>query len=308
MLDRGELVLATLIAEAAIGYPAALFAAIGHPVSWVGALIRGIERRWNHGAAARRRVAGVALLGVLVAVAGALGWGVQWLCGGGWGQLAVIAVATTGLAQRSLYDHVRAVALPLRAGDVEGARAAVSRIVGRDTAKLDEGGIATAAIESLAESFCDGVLAPAFWFLIGGLPGLFVCKAISTADSMVGHRTARFEAFGWTSARADDAVNYIPARIAGVLLCIAGAGGWRTMWRDAPHHASPNGGWPEGAMAGALGRRLGGRVAYDGEPSRRAVLGRGPVPDARDLDRGLRMYLRACLLLWIGVGGVAWLL
>jgi adenosylcobinamide-phosphate synthase len=180
-------------------------------------------------------------------------------------------------------------------------------IVGRDTEALDESGIAVAAIESLAESFCDGVVAPAFWFLIGGLPGLAICKAINTADSIVGHRDARHRDFGWASARADDLVNLIPARIAGLLICIAGAGGLGVMLRDARHHASPNGGWPEAAMAGVLERRLGGAVSYDGEPAERAILGHGKPPDANDLARALAAYRRACLLLWLITGGVAWL-
>jgi adenosylcobinamide-phosphate synthase len=149
-------------------------------------------------------------------------------------------------------------------------------------------------------------VAPAFWFLIGGLPGLFVCKAINTADSMVGHKDERHRAFGWAVARADDLVNLVPARIAGLLICIAGLGGWRTMLRDAPLHASPNGGWPEAAMAGVLARQLGGPVAYEGEHAFRALLGTGPRPDAASLRAALNVYWRACLLMWLLIAGVAW--
>ena len=172
---------------------------------------------------------------------------------------------------------------------------------------LDEAGVATAAIESLAESFCDGVVAPALGLLLFGLPGLFVVKAINTADSMVGHRTPELGAFGWAAARADDVVNFVPARVAGALIALAGRGGWHAMRRDARHHASPNGGWPEAAMAGALGRQLGGEVTYGGEPAHRAVLGDGPPPDAADLMRALGIYRTACLSLWMLVGVVAWL-
>ena len=291
-----------LIAEAAFGYPRRW----RHPVVAVGALIDAVERRWNRGDAVRQRLGGVALLALLVGLAALAGGAIERLAGQGWGLVAVVAIGTTGLAQRSLHDHVAAVLAPLARGDLPGARHAVAMIVGRDTDTLDERGVAVAAIESLAESFCDGVVAPAFWFLVAGLPGLFAAKAINTADSMVGHRTPRLVWFGWASARADDLVNWLPARLSGVLVCLAGRGGWRTMWRDAHRHASPNGGWPEAAMAGALERRLGGAISYDGEPAERAVLGAGPMPDAADLARALRIYRIACLLLWIVVGALAW--
>jgi len=291
-----------LIAEAAFGYPRRW----RHPVVAVGALIDAVERRWNRGDAMRQRLGGVALLVLLVGLSVLLGGAIERLAGQGWGLVAVVAIGTTGLAQRSLHAHVAAVLAPLARGDLPAARRAVAMIVGRDTDTLDERGVAVAAIESLAESFCDGVVAPAFWFLVAGLPGLFAAKAINTADSMVGHRTPRLVWFGWASARADDLVNWLPARLSGVLVCLAGRGGWRTMWRDAHRHASPNGGWPEAAMAGALERRLGGAISYDGEPAERAVLGAGPMPDAADLARALRIYRIACLLLWIVVGALAW--
>ena len=301
-MNHAATLLAILIVEAVVGYPRTW----PHPVMAAGALIDSIERRWNAGSVVRRRVAGAMLLAVLVALSVAIGRAIEAIAGRGWGMILVVAAGTTALAQRSLHDHVAAVFRPLTTGDLPAARRAVAMIVGRDTDTLDEAGIATAAIESLAESFCDGVVAPAFWFLVAGLPGLFAAKAINTADSMVGHRTARFAAFGWASARADDVVNWIPARIAGGLLCIAGRGGCRIMLRDAVRHASPNGGWPEAAMAGALGRRLGGPVRYDGEPAIRAVLGEGPAPDRADLARALRVYRIACLSLWIVVGALAW--
>ncbi|MFN3820525.1 adenosylcobinamide-phosphate synthase CbiB [Blastomonas sp.] len=308
MLARPEQLLLALIGEAAIGYPAWLLAAIGHPVIWIGAAIAALERRWNAGSALRQRLLGVALLALVAGGVGAIGWLIEASASTGIAVGVVIVLATTGLAQRSLDDHVRAVARPLLRGDVGAARVAVAMIVGRDTAALDESGIAVAATESLAESFCDGVVAPAFWFLVAGLPGLLVCKVVNTADSMIGHRDERYLHFGWAAARTDDLVNFIPARISGVLVCLAGMGGWATMLRDARHHASPNGGWPEAAMAGVLGRRLGGPVSYDGEPAHRAWLGDGPAPDAADLMRALWVYRRACVLLWAITGGLAWLL
>lgn len=308
MLARPEQLLLALIGEAAIGYPAWLLAVIGHPVIWIGAAIAALERRWNAGDALRRRAMGIALLALVAASVGAIGWLIERWADNGLAVGLVIVLATTGLAQRSLDDHVRAVARPLLRGDVGAARAAVAMIVGRDTAALDESGIAVAATESLAESFCDGVVAPAFWFLVAGLPGLLICKVVNTADSMIGHRDERYLHFGWAAARTDDLVNFIPARISGALVCLGGMGGWAAMLRDARHHASPNGGWPEAAMAGVLGRRLGGPVSYDGEPAHRAWLGDGPAPDATDLMRALWVYRRACILMWLIVGGLAWLL
>ena len=307
MTGRADQLLLALLAEALLGYPAWLFGAIGHPVSWIGALIAWLDRMWNQGSAVRQRAAGAALLLAIAGLAAAAGWVVTRLAGDGWGMVALILIATTGLAQRSLHDHVAAVLRPLLWNDLASARTAVSAIVGRDTAALDEAGVAVAAIESLAESFCDGVVAPAFWFLVAGLPGLLVCKAINTADSMIGHRDERHGNFGWAAARADDLVMLVPARLSGALVAIAGGGGWKAMWRDATSHASPNGGWPEAAMAGALGRQLGGPVSYAGMPAMRALLGDGPQPMAADLSRALRLYRRACLVLWLLVGVAAWL-
>ncbi|GAA0398103.1 hypothetical protein GCM10009093_25890 [Brevundimonas terrae] len=187
-------------------------------------------------------------------------------------------------------------------------------IVGRDTASMGETDIATAAIESLAESFNDGVVAPVFWFVLAGLPGLFVYKAINTADSMIGHIEPRWRAFGWAAAKTDDLMNLIPARLAGALLALAGSvtgsatKGWSIMFRDARKHASPNAGWSEAAMAGVLGVRLGGTVRYDGLENARPVQGEGPAPVASDLKRAMTVYLWACLGLFVLVlgGGFLW--
>jgi adenosylcobinamide-phosphate synthase len=290
--------------EAALGYPAAL----RHPVAWPAALIEGLERRWNDPAASasRRRWLGLALVVLLVAASILGGAAIQAVLGSTLAGLTLVAlIATVGLAQRSLHDHVAAVLAPLQAGDLPAARLAVSLIVGRDTAELDAQGVAAAALESLAESFNDGVVAPAFWLLVGGLPGLFAYKSVNTADSLVGHKEPRWRAFGWASARTDDLLNLLPARLAGALIVLAGGGGWRTMLRDAPGHASPNAGWPEAAMAGALGVQLGGDARYDGVATTRPTFGDGSRPGVADLERGLKLYRRACLQLWLiplGIG------
>lgn len=308
------LALAALMLDAAVGWPGSLYARIGHPVGGFARLITTCDRLWNRpqfGFAARRMLGVVTVL-LLVLLAGGGAWILQCLLFAQLGTLGWIAVALLAwpaLAQRSLFEHVRPVAVALDAGDLPGARRAVGRIVGRDTAALDEAGVARAAIESLAESFCDGIAAPLFWLLLLGLPGVWIYKAINTADSMIGHREERWRAFGWAAARSDDLLNLIPARLSGLLLCIAGAGGWRTLWRDASNHASPNAGWPEAAMAGALGLRLAGPIAYDGVMHDKPWIGDGRIhATARDIRRALGIHVRACLLLWGIAGGVAWAL
>ena len=288
--------------EAVLGYPAALNRLVGHPVAWPAALIEGLERRWNRQTFSdgRRRLLGVVLVALLVASSILLGVTLQRLLGRSIVGLTILAlIATVGLAQRSLHDHVAAVLGPLRTGDLPAARVAVAMIVGRDTADLDAEQIAAAALESLAESFNDGVVAPAFWLLVGGLPGLLAYKSVNTADSLIGHREPRWRMFGWAAARTDDVVNLAPARLAGALIALAGGHGWRIMLRDAPRHASPNAGWPEAAMAGALDVRLGGVTTYDGVPTDRPTFGDGARPTVDHLERGLRLYRRACVLLWL---------
>jgi len=303
-----RLTLTALVLEAALGYPNALHRRVPHPVTGVGATISALERRWNRPerGEAERRALGVAALALVAggaAMAGVLAS--RMLRGSKWESAALGLIATTGLAQRSLYEHVTAVLRPLEAGDLPAARTAVARIVGRDTVDLDEAGIATAALESLAESFNDGIVSPTFWLALGGLPGLFAYKAVNTADSMIGHNEPRWRSFGWAAARTDDAMNLAPARLAGALIAATAAGGWTVMARDARKHASPNAGWPEAAMAGALGVRLGGPVRYEGVLTDRPVFGEGPPPSARDLKRGLGLYLRACGLLWLAAGALA---
>ncbi len=307
---------AALMIEAAIGWPDALYRRIGHPVGLFAWLINALEQRWNSPirSEAVRRVAGVALVALLIGLVGGAAWLIEAAVRavlGRWAWLLLALLAVPGLAQRSLYDHVVPVARALTAGDLLAARTAVSRIVGRDTATLDKSGVSRAAIESLAESFCDGVAAPLFWLLIVGLPGIWVYKALNTADSLIGHREPRWRAFGWAAARADDVANWVPARLAGLVLCLAA--GWGralpTMLRDAHRHASPNAGWPEAAMAGALGLRLAGPMVYDGVAHAKPWIGdRRREAGAGDIDRALGLYWRACALLWLIAGGCAWVL
>jgi adenosylcobinamide-phosphate synthase len=304
--------LAALMVEAAIGWPDALYRRIRHPVGLFARIIEGLERRWNDPARreAARRFAGILLVLLLLGLVGGGAWLIEQGLRRALGQHAwplIALLAAPGLAQRSLHDHVTPVARALAKGDLTAAREAVGRIVGRDTAGLDAPGVARAAIESLAESFCDGVAAPLFWLLIGGLPGIWAYKALNTADSLIGHREPRWRAFGWAAARADDVANWVPARIAGLLLCAVSGRGLATMLRDARRHASPNAGWPEAAMAGALGVRLAGPVAYDGVMHDKPWIGGGRSDaGAADIARALGLYWRGCLSLWLIAGGCAW--
>lgn len=265
------LALAALLLEAAFGYPQPLYRKIGHPVTWIGWLIGFLDRRLNHerDSFARRKFCGMLALAVFLAVAGGVGAALAWLLADSWAGFVVEAVlASTLLAYRSLYEHVEAVAIALQKDGLKGGRHAVGMIVGRNTAVLDEAGVARAAIESLAENFSDGVVAPLFWLAVLGLPGMVAYKAINTADSMIGHLNARYAAFGWASARLDDVVNLPASRLAALWLALAAlpAGRFgaacRAVWRDAGKHRSPNAGWPEAAMAGALGLKLAGPRVY----------------------------------------------
>jgi adenosylcobinamide-phosphate synthase len=306
--------LAALALDAAIGWPDALYRRVGHPVGGFARLIDFCETNWNRPtwSDVARRTSGVVTVMLLTVCVGGPAWIVQHVLVTSlapWGWIAVAVLSWPALAQRSLFDHLRPVATALEAGDLAEARRSVGRIVGRDAEVLDEAGVSRAAIESLAESFCDGVAAPLFWLLFLGLPGVWVYKAINTADSMIGHREERWRMFGWAAARADDLLNLLPARLSGVALCVAGGGGWRTLWRDAGKHASPNAGWPEAAMAGALGVRLAGPITYDGVVHDKDWIGDGVgTADSRAVRQALTIYIRSCLILWLIAGGVAWAL
>ena len=290
--------------EGLVGWPDGLFDRIGHPVTWMGSVIEACDRRFNRDSdsPAMRKIAGVAVVLVLCGALWLCVSAVVWVLPGGWlGVVLTSVLAWPFLAARSLHDHVKAVALPLAEGNLAGARAAVAMIVGRDPERLDGAGVGRAALESLAESTSDGVVAPVFWGVIFGLPGLAVYKLINTMDSMIGHLSPRHADFGWAAARLDDVVNLIPARLSG-LLFVAVSGRWREslacMMEDAGKHRSPNAGWPEAALAGALGVRLSGPRVYDNRVSSEPwVNGKAPDPDAMDVARGLGLYLKAMALL-----------
>lgn len=293
-----------MMVEALLGWPAALFNRIGHPVTWIGGLIGWLDRNWNRSAdtPAIRRLAGLASALLVIAVCVGIAWIVQGvLPTGGSSVLFVGLLAWPMVALRSLYDHVNTVAAPLQAGDIDAARRAVAQIVGRDPATLDEAGIARAAIESLAENASDGIVAPVFWGALLGLPGIVGYKAINTLDSMIGHRSERHLYFGWAAARIDDVANYIPARLTGLLFVLVSPHireALACMVRDANRHRSVNAGWPEAAMAGALGVRLSGPRSYHGRLTTEPWLNEtARDPQAADLRQGLRLYVRAMLVL-----------
>lgn len=253
------LLLPALALDAALGEPRWLWSRWPHPAVLMGRAVEALDHRLNRGGA--RRARGAAAVTVLSLGAGAAGALIAAMPD--FGLLEVIAAAVL-LAQRSLVDHIAAVAAGLRLSLAEG-RAAVARIVGRDTAAMQPPDVARAAIESAAENLSDGVVAPAFWFLVAGLPGMMIYKAVNTADSMIGHRTPRHEAFGWAAARLDDVLNWVPARLTAGLIALAhGVGTWRAIRRDAGLHRSPNAGWPEAAMAVALDVALSGPRSYHG--------------------------------------------
>ena len=291
--------------DALLGWPAPLFARIGHPVTWLGRLIAVIDTAWNRASDPPwfRRAAGVAGALLVIAVSVALGWMLQSMVSLGWIQIVLVGVLAWPLvALRSLHDHVAAVAKPLKAGDIAAAREAVSRIVGRDPAALDEAGIARAAIESLAENASDGIVAPVFWGALFGLPGIFGYKAINTLDSMIGHRSDRHQAFGWAAARIDDVLNLVPARLTALSYALLGATAQALRcWRmQAAAWSSPNAGPVMAAGAGAVGVALGGGARYHGEWEERPPLGTGDAPRAAHVRACLRLVQRT-LWLWLGV-------
>jgi adenosylcobinamide-phosphate synthase len=297
-----------LVVDAVVGDLPGLFRVIPHPVKLAGGLIGGLERRLNREKRGdmARKVRGALVVLALGGLAFALGWAIAkvsrthayaWIL-----ELGFVVVL---IAQRSLFNHVRAVAVALRDGGLEAGREAVRHIVGRDLDQLDEHGVARAAIESCAENFSDGVVAPAFWYILLGLPGLMTYKAVNTMDSMIGHRSARFRAFGMAAARLDDLLNLVPARIAGAILAIAAlfvptanpARALKVMARDASKHSSPNAGWPEGAMAGALSLALAGPRRYGEVRVDDPWIGDGTARATyHDINRALYLFAAACLI------------
>jgi adenosylcobinamide-phosphate synthase len=300
------LALAALIVEALIGYPAPVYAVLRHPVAWIGAFIARLELALNRTdwPDARRKRAGALALTLVLAATAAVAMGLTALAPKnalGFALLACLASSLT--AQRSLHDHVAAVARALSSQGLAAGREKVALIVGRDVAALDVAGVSRAAIESLAENFSDGVVAPAFWLAALGLPGGALYKAANTADSMIGHKNERYLNFGWAAARFDDFINLPASRLAALWLILAAAllpgadpaASWRAVRRDAPKHRSPNAGWPEAALAGALGFKLAGPRVYGGESVDDVFMGDGRADlDAADIFRALALYRRAC--------------
>ena len=252
---------AALLLDAVFGEPDALWTRLPHPAVLMGRLIGWADRRFNRGAA--RKARGIAVMTALSLAALALGTAIASLP---MGWIFETILAAILLAQRSLVQHVAAVATGLRRSLPEG-RAAVALIVSRDTAAMEGPAVARSAIESAAENLSDGVVAPAFWFLLMGLPGILLYKVANTADSMIGYRTPRHEAFGWAAARLDDVLNWIPARLTAVLIALTHGvlRDWPAIAADARRHRSPNAGWPEAAMARALDVALAGPRSYDGQ-------------------------------------------
>ena len=311
------LTLAALLIEAVVGYPDRLVRSIGHPVTWIGRLIRALERSCNSDTRepGRRRALGLITVLLIVSIVAVVTLVIErGLLLLPFGLIGVGVLASALIAQRSLHEHVARVADALDNTGVTGGREAVSHIVGRDVAVLDVAGIARAAIESLAENFSDGVVAPVFWMLIAGLPGAAVYKAVNTADSMIGHRTPRYQAFGWAAARLDDLLNLPASRLSAFLIIAAASvtprasasGAWRAVRRDAGRHRSPNAGYPEAAMAGALGLALAGPRSYGGVRVDDALMGDGRrAADAGDIRAALGLYRRADGLLIALIGVLA---
>ncbi|MDJ0896159.1 MAG: adenosylcobinamide-phosphate synthase CbiB [Alphaproteobacteria bacterium] len=297
-----------LIAEGLIGELRPLWRLLPHPVAALGALIGGLDKRLNRETRTRnaRLWRGLLVTLIITGTAGATGWAIsEFARTVDYGWLIEVAVAVTLFAQRGLYRHVADVARALKSGGLRAGREAVAHIVGRDPGTLDAHGVARATIESCAENFSDAVVAPAFWYVIGGLPALAAYKAINTLDSMIGHRSARYRDFGLPAARLDDAVNWIPARLSGLFLSAAAfftpranpANAIRVAFRDAGKHRSVNAGWPEAAVAGGLGLALAGPRLYGGETVDDPWIGDGRAKATEhDIRRALYLYTVACLL------------
>lgn len=300
--------LVALLAELITGYPEMLSKRVGHPVTWMGRLISYFDARLNRESAApeTRRRAGAIALFLLLAVVGAIAFALETaLLLIPFGVIAVGILCSTFIAQRSLYLHVANVADALDSGNLAKARREVAHIVGRDTDELDEAGVARAAIESLAENFSDGVVSPVFWISLAGMTGGALYKAINTADSMIGHLTERHAAFGAAAAKLDDLFNLPASRLAALWLVLAAGvhregsvkAAFAVMRRDGTKHRSPNAGWPEAAMAGALGLKLGGPRDYHGATADEPWIGDGSGEvTAADIRRALKLYIIAWII------------
>lgn len=306
--DPLALLLLAMAVEAYVGEAHFIFRFIPHPVAIIGNLIGALDGKLNRERRSPmdRAVRGFITVMIVVGLCGAFGCAVTWLSSNHpWGWIIEFLLVVTLITQRALYNAVRRVGVSLRGDNLEASRDAVSHVVGRDPAHLDAHGIARAAIESLAENFGDGVVAPVFWYTLFGFPGLVVYKAINTMDSMIGYKTPQYQAFGFSAARIDDIVNIIPARLAGMFLSIAAAfvptaspfKAAKVMLRDSGRHRSPNAGWPEGAVAGALDLALAGPRRYPARVAKDPWIGDGTAKAThRDIRRALYLYVVACLI------------
>ncbi|WP_417668905.1 adenosylcobinamide-phosphate synthase CbiB [Roseibium sp.] len=307
--DALLLLLLAIVLDGLIGDPDWLWKRLPHPVVLIGRLIKRLENGLNHRrrSSAAKKAGGILTLGILLSLSIVTGAALHQLAAHiPFGEALVVIAAAVLIAQKSLYQHVAAVRRGLASDGLEGGRKAVSMIVGRDPMQLDEAGVSRAAIESCAENFSDGVVAPVFWFAVAGLPGLIAYKAVNTADSMIGHKTETYLDFGWASARFDDLVNLPASRLAGLLFICAAplAGGsprkaLSAVQHDAKKHRSPNAGWPEAAMAGALGLALAGPRIYPGYTVNDPYMNRSgrKTATAGDIGRALQIMLGACVLL-----------
>lgn len=316
---------AAMIWDILTGEPKRLYDKTGHPVSWMSHILMLLEKHLNKttfGTSARKLYGSFSIL-FCVCICGGIAWALEetvqlLLSNSPTIQLIVLAlIASIFIAARSLYEHIHAVKSALETEGLQAAREAVALVVGRNTENLDETGIARAATESLAENFSDGVVSPIFWLVIGGLPGLVVFKMVNTADSMIGHKTERYSDFGWASAKLDDALNYIPARLTAILFILGSIAtndqhsreAFMVAVRDSKKHVSPNAGWPEAAMAGALHVRLGGPRQYsDTAQKEYAWLGEEFLTDKKpDLGQALKLATLAWFFMVTGLtlGGIA---
>jgi adenosylcobinamide-phosphate synthase len=302
------LLLAAMALDAYLGDMNRVFNIIKHPVVWIGELISFLDQKLNreNRSDASRTVRGAIVVLFIVSLCFIIGLAVTWFGQNypfGW--IVELFLVISLIAQRSLFSYVRRVGIALKEQGLSGGRTAVSHIVGRDPDQLDQHGVARAAIESLAENFGDAVVAPVFWYVLFGFPGLLVYKAVNTMDSMIGHKTERYKSFGFCAARLDDVLNLVPARLAGFWIFLGSFfiptsspfTGFKTMFRDARKHRSPNAGWPEGAMAGTLDIALAGPRKYREGQANDPWIGDGRARVLpKDIKRALQVYVAACLV------------
>ena len=308
LFDNIPIVLLALAMDAIIGDPNWLYRKIPHPIAAIGCMMNQLDLFLNRPQVKNptKKILGVLFIIIALSVAGIIGWGMQTgLKLMEFGQLLEAILVSIFLAQNSLYKHVRNVAQALVSDGLDAARLSVSHIVGRDPATLDDSGVCRASIESLSENFSDGVIAPVFWYLIAGIPGILMYKTLNTADSMVGHLSPKYRYFGWASAKLDDVANFIPARLTALLIFLTaliipstkGFKSLRSCLTYANRHRSTNAGWPEAAMAGALDIRIAGPRVYNGIVINDPWMGDGnPNLRTNDINRALKLYFSSNII------------